>query len=141
MPRRTQTVYPRMHIDPRENICCYVFGSAVTSLEGAHDLDILIVYHRNAVPPDRIYPKLRAFLYLLQLEFGLPVHPTVLTLEEERAEQFVERLKCIPLDAWQEGQLINRSATSRLCIALEPEPQDLICTSERKRTLRKALPA
>jgi predicted nucleotidyltransferase len=78
----------------------YVFGSVISDRNRANDIDVLVVYDRGAVSPGSIYQLLRPFASGLSRCAGLPVHLTVLTQEEEAADDFIRRLNCVPLHDW-----------------------------------------
>jgi predicted nucleotidyltransferase len=101
-------VFPSTHIAQPSGSRVYIFGSALSYGAFAHDLDVLFVYDRHAVSPHAIYGTVRPFAAELSRVSGLPVHPTVLTEEEEVAESFIERLYCIPLHDW-----LKRAAPQR----------------------------
>jgi predicted nucleotidyltransferase len=78
----------------------YVFGSALSSLAAANDLDLLVIYNDQETRAESVYDVLADVFSHISVIVGLPVHPSVLTEREATAENFTERFKCLPLEEW-----------------------------------------
>lgn len=96
-------------MDLPEYLRLYVFGSAVLSPDEARDLDLLVVYDRTRVRPDRVYCVISELLSSLGSIVGLPVHPAVLTKEEAEVEHFIEDYDCMPFEVWAADRLMKPS--------------------------------
>jgi predicted nucleotidyltransferase len=76
------------HTKAPDGSVVYVFGSILRT-DKAVDLDILIVYDPEICLPAKAYTLHKAFLADVAATFGLPVHATLLSVEEERACDFI----------------------------------------------------
>jgi predicted nucleotidyltransferase len=74
-------------------VAIYLFGSSTRNASPV-DLDVLLVYDPIIISSDRIYDETQETLSALARIFGRPVHPVLLTLEEEASVRFVESEKC-----------------------------------------------
>jgi predicted nucleotidyltransferase len=68
----------------------YVFGSALYS-STPDDLDVLVVYDPAECAPADAYKLHLEMVVVIQRDFDLPVHLTLLTQNEERDLTFIKR--------------------------------------------------
>jgi predicted nucleotidyltransferase len=84
-----------MHTKLPEGSVVYVFGSFLR-MNTASDLDVLVVYDSDVCLPEKAYELHKDFLSDVFLEFGLPVHATLLSVQEERDRDFIQDTGAIP---------------------------------------------
>lgn len=83
-----------------DGVKCYVFGSILTDVYRANDIDVLFVYDASKVEPSRIYQVLSPLRSALERCAGRPVHPVVLSTSEAAADGFRERVESVSLRDW-----------------------------------------
>src|SRR5436853_7581843 len=81
---------------PREGISIYLFGSACHA-SAPSDIDLLFVYDPSHVPPSKAYERCRPIMAAVEGACGIPVHPVVLTTDEERTTAFLNRVAWMPI--------------------------------------------
>ena len=84
-----------MHIKLPERSVVYVFGSFLRT-KTASDLDVLIIYDPEVCLPEKAYELHKDFLSQIFREFGLPVHATMLSVQEERDRDFIQDTGAMP---------------------------------------------
>ena len=84
----------------------YVFGSFLSS-SSPRDIDILIVYDPAICNPAQAYDLHLEFADNLERAVGLPVHLTLLAMEEERGCGFIADARAVPLETVDRIRLIR----------------------------------
>jgi len=74
-----------------------VFGSFLKNKQ-PHDIDVLITYDSRICAPARAHSAVAEAVHKLGRDVFLPVHLTLLTLEEEQGTQFKRENGCISLE-------------------------------------------
>lgn len=90
----------RTPIEVPEGVEPYVFGSILTDLSSASDIDVVFVYDPGRIDPSNIYSVLAPLRLALAEHFGRPVHPVVLSKMEEASDCFRKRVESVPLREW-----------------------------------------
>lgn len=75
----------------------YVFGSATRSYR-ARDLDILVVYDKNAIPANKVRTHCQQLIAELENLTSLAVDVTFLSKEEECEHEFIVRSKAVLIE-------------------------------------------
>jgi hypothetical protein len=79
------------HLD---GVQVYLFGSSCFADE-PYDIDLLFVYDQSTIMPNEAYAHFQPIIRELEQTSGIPVHPVVITLGEERDTNFIKRVKAI----------------------------------------------
>ncbi len=74
----------------------FLFGSS-RYVDEPSDIDLLFVYDASKVLPAEAYARFRPIVCQLEGSTGIPVHPVMITLEEERDTSFIESVKASPI--------------------------------------------
>lgn len=75
----------------------YVFGSFL-HCDAPRDLDLLITYDQRVCPPSRAYSLHAEFVRQAHAMFGIDIHLTLLTQQEELGCRFIEDTGAVPFD-------------------------------------------
>lgn len=67
----------------------YLFGSVLDGTKIPNDVDVLLIYSAYS---DAIIEEAKRVLYYLEYLIGIPVDLTVLSVEEEKETQFLNRI-------------------------------------------------
>ena len=74
----------------------YLFGSACYR-QHPRDIDLLFVYDDRILPPEEAYGSFRPMSEYVGDQVGIHVHPTVLSVSEFEASNFLEKVEPVEL--------------------------------------------
>jgi hypothetical protein len=77
-------------------VSIYLFGSAVHSASPS-DVDLLFLYDPGRISPRTAYKQFRPIIVAVEAACAIPVHPVVLTSDEERKTAFLSRVDSVPI--------------------------------------------
>ncbi|MGD1001489.1 MAG: nucleotidyltransferase domain-containing protein [Candidatus Brocadiia bacterium] len=75
-----------------DGVQVFLFGSS-RYLNDPSDIDLLFVYDKQKLQPEQAYMRVRPIVKAVSKKTGVPVHPVILTKEEERATKFIKSVK------------------------------------------------
>ncbi len=80
----------------------FIFGSFSSGSDAPRDLDVLVVYDSDVVPPEDAFSVFAPLMEELGRKAGLPVDCTLLTVSEEAQVGFVASERCIEITPYDQ---------------------------------------